>query len=109
MCADASLLAARRSSKPAPVITHEFTSSLEDAIRRRIKDGRFDDVQPKAAAAPTQSEGGVPDLSQERSRQGLGEVYAEHFLAKSLNSQPEAVSKKLESAREEALSLYHKV
>ena len=37
------------------------------------------------------------------------QVYAEDFLAKSLNSQPESVSKKLEADRLEAQELYHKV
>ena len=36
-------------------------------------------------------------------------MYAEDFLAKSLNAQPEAVSKKLEQDRAEAQELFHKV
>jgi hypothetical protein len=39
----------------------------------------------------------------------LGEVYAEEFLAKSLNAQPEAVSKRLEQDRAEAQEIFHKV
>lgn len=36
-------------------------------------------------------------------------MYAEDFLAKSLNAQPEAVSKRLEQDRLEAQELFHKV
>lgn len=36
-------------------------------------------------------------------------MYAEEFLAKSLNAQPEAVSKRLEQARLEAQEIFHKV
>lgn len=49
------------------------------------------------------------ELSQEKNKLGLGEVYAEDFLAKSLNAQPEAVSKRLEQDRAEAQELFHKV
>ena len=93
------------------MITQDFTSTLEDTIKRRIKEDKFNDVavrQPSTGRGKG-TDGEAPELSQERSRVGLAEVYAEEFLAKSLNAQPEAVSKKLESAREEALSLYHKV
>jgi len=42
-----------RSSKPAPLVTQDFTYSLEDMIRRRVKEGRFNDVQLKVEAKPT--------------------------------------------------------
>jgi hypothetical protein len=38
-----------RSSKPAPIITKEYTSSIEELIIKRIKDERFDDVVYNAA------------------------------------------------------------
>lgn len=51
----------------------------------------------------------MDDLSQEKNKLGLGEVYAEEFLAKSLNAQPEAVSRRLEQDRIDAQDLFHKV
>jgi U3 small nucleolar RNA-associated protein MPP10 len=100
-----------RSSKPAPVISQEFTTSLEDMILKRVNEDRFDDVQPKKErdSRNVAASGEAPELSQEKNRQGLGEIYAEEFLAKSLNSQPEVVSKKLDAARQEALGLYQKI
>jgi U3 small nucleolar RNA-associated protein MPP10 len=101
-----------RTSKPAPVVTQAFTTSMEDMIRRRIKESNFSDVLPPKEAKAVSSEEGAAaeiDLSQEKSKQGLGEVYAEEFLAKSLNAQPEAVSKRLEQDRLEAQEYFHKV
>ena len=34
-----------RSSKPAPLISQAYTSTLEDMIRKRIVDDTFDDVE----------------------------------------------------------------
>lgn len=92
-------------------MTQAFTTSMEDMIRRRIKESNFSDVLPPKEAKAVSSEEGAAetDLSQEKSKQGLGEVYAEEFLAKSLNSQPEAVSKRLEQDRLEAQEYFHKV
>lgn len=100
-----------RTSKPAPVVTQAFTSSMEDMIRRRIKESNFSDVlPPKETKVLTGDENsGEMDLSQEKNKQGLGEVYAEEFLAKSLNAQPEAVSKRLEQDRIEAQEIFHKI
>jgi U3 small nucleolar ribonucleoprotein component len=81
---------------------------MEDMIRRRIKEANFSDVLPPKQAK-TDEPTAVEDLSQEKNKLGLGEVYAEEFLAKSLNAQPEAVSKRLEQDRIEAQDLFHKV
>jgi hypothetical protein len=35
-----------RISKPAPVVTQGFTSSMEQMIQRRIKENNFNDVLP---------------------------------------------------------------
>eukprot|EP01041_Mallomonas_annulata_P006233 gene6233-12624_t len=70
-----------RASKPRPLITQEHSNSLEDLIRKRIKDDKFDDVVP---LRPTQllekpDHDGLPELSQEKSKKGLGEIYADEF------------------------------
>ena len=72
VCATGSQLHCR-SSKPAPVITQEHTTSLEDVIRRRIKEEKYDDVSAPQAK-DTRRVATEVELSQEKSRQGLGEV-----------------------------------
>jgi len=37
---------AARASKPAPLISNEYTGSIEDVVKRRVKEGRYDDVVP---------------------------------------------------------------
>lgn len=66
-----------RSTKVAPVITQEYTTSLEDRIIERIKASRFDDPTPRTAYNPIidgDENNGDGELSQEKSKVGLGEV-----------------------------------
>lgn len=83
----------RRLSKPAPIITMEYTSTVEELIKFRIKEGRFDDVQVLLFLLITKShQSQIPhrfdqvlvidpkkevaafELSQEKSKTGLGQV-----------------------------------
>ncbi len=63
----------------APAQTVEATNALEEIIRRRVRDAAFDDVVRKrrleAEDDPTLKRQ-LPELSQERSKLGLGDVYA---------------------------------
>lgn len=57
------------------MVTQEHTSSLEDLICRRIKDGAFDDVLPPEQQPRGRRDAAADaDLSQEKSTRGLGEV-----------------------------------
>jgi U3 small nucleolar RNA-associated protein MPP10 len=69
-----------RLSKPAPIITKEYTSTVEELIKARIKEEKFDDVQP-LVIAPKAVRSSF-DLSQERNSQGLGQLYEDEFLQK---------------------------
>lgn len=76
-----------RSSKIAPVINQEHLKTIEDMILHRIKDANFDNIvfePPKHKTAPV-AEREDPNLSQEKSHLGLGEIYAEQFLKQSAN------------------------
>jgi hypothetical protein len=89
------IVALDRSTKVAPVITQEFTTTLEDRIIERIKSARYDDPHPRNAVFDSvipgmklafvelytlisvcqsghSNESG--ELSQEKSKLGLGEV-----------------------------------
>ena len=100
-----------RASKPAPVITAEHTSSIEDMIIKRITDARFDDVQvPDLTTNPSKVDDEGFVLSQERSRVGLGEIYADDFLAKTGEGDaPGSAPKKDTEAIVEMKALFHKV
>jgi U3 small nucleolar RNA-associated protein MPP10 len=96
-----------RASKSAPIITKEVTSSLEDMIIERIKKHQFDDVVPSTKPVPVTRDDGEVHVSQEKSREGLGEVYAQEFLAKSLNL-PKTDPKR-DKELEETVLLFQKV
>jgi len=65
-----------RSSKPAPIITQQYTDSIEDMIKKRIKDDNFNDVMPRAATEDKRFGGDEEDfqLSQEKNKDGLADV-----------------------------------
>ena len=69
-----------RSTKTAPVITPEVTATLEDLIKQRIKDELWDDVERKrptgGAGSKTKA---LADVSTEKSKVGLGQIYAQEF------------------------------
>ena len=68
-------------TRPAPEITEETTQTLEDMIMQRVRDEAFDDVERKddprnlAAYRPADT----IELDGEKSKQGLGDVYADEF------------------------------
>lgn len=77
----------------------ESTTALEDVIKQRILDEAFDDVEPRDAPSATTvvSQNKVPEVSQERSKKGLGELYEEDFLRDAMGYQPEPEQRKKEA------------
>lgn len=65
----------------APTITPETTETLEELIKKRIKDGQFDDpvrkIKPAIVAASKQVE-----VSSEKSKIGLAQLYEQELVAK---------------------------
>jgi len=64
---------------PAPVISAEITQKLEDIIKKRIIEGRFDDVervQPKEERERKE----LPQLDDTKSTKGLGDIYADEYM-----------------------------
>ena len=76
-----------RPTKVAPVITPETTATLEDLIRSRIGQEQFDNVVPRRGGggeeeALKQKSSIAADVSTEKSKLGLGDLYAADVMAK---------------------------
>jgi U3 small nucleolar RNA-associated protein MPP10 len=89
-------------SKTAPMITVEHTENLEDIIKQRILSEDWDDVVPRELpdVGWHKKRGEAPEVSQEKSKLGLGELYEREYLKKAVGYDVDAVEK--ESAEEQA-------
>lgn len=73
----------------APIITPESTEALEELIKQRIKDNKFDD--PEKKVKPTQAKGAQArqvEVSSEKSKVGLAQLYEQELVAKATAGQP---------------------
>eukprot|EP00271_Cylindrocystis_brebissonii_P007026 TRINITY_DN2010_c0_g1_i1.p1 TRINITY_DN2010_c0_g1~~TRINITY_DN2010_c0_g1_i1.p1 ORF type:complete len:700 (+),score=221.94 TRINITY_DN2010_c0_g1_i1:72-2102(+) len=68
-------------ARPPPVITEEVTATLEDLIKKRIKESRFDDVERKAPMKLKGPRKERQELDDKQSQKGLGEVYEADYTA----------------------------
>ena len=64
---------------PAPVISAEITQKLEDIIKQRIIEGRFDDVE-RVEPVEERERKELPQLDDTKSTKGLGDVYADEYM-----------------------------
>jgi len=71
--------------KAPPVITEEFTSSLEELIKKRIQESIFDDVIRKKAPEKTKFKRPM-ELDTEKSKIGLADIYAQEYEQKVLGN-----------------------
>ncbi|KAK7389085.1 hypothetical protein VNO78_23917 [Psophocarpus tetragonolobus] len=67
--------------RPAPVITEEVTASIEDMIKKRIIEGHFNDVQ-RVPKLPSKAPREVKELDDNKSKQGLAEIYEQEYVQK---------------------------
>lgn len=65
--------------RPAPVATEELHASLEEIIKKRIIENRFDDVQ-WASNIPSRSPKEIKELDENKSKKGLAEIYEEEYV-----------------------------
>ena len=64
---------------PAPVISEEITQKLEDIIKQRIIEGRFDDVE-RVEPVEERERREAPQLDDTKSTKGLGDIYADEYM-----------------------------
>ena len=97
-------------SKQAPTITVEHTASLEEIIKKRILDEDWDDVVPRELpdVGWHKKRGEVPEVSQEKSKLGLGELYEREYLKKAVGYDVDATEKQTEEekAKDEMKQLF---
>lgn len=69
-------------TEPAPLITTEYTTKLEEMIKRRIIERRFDDVVRKSKADVEQAKKPrvLPELQDTQSQLGLAEEYEKNYM-----------------------------
>jgi U3 small nucleolar RNA-associated protein MPP10 len=97
-------------SKQAPVITVEHTADLEEVIKKRILAEDWDDVVPRELpdVGWHKKRGEVPEVSQEKSKLGLGELYEREYLKKAVGYDVDAAEKQTEEdkAKDEMKQLF---
>ena len=97
-------------TKQAPIITVERTMDLEEVIKKRILNEDWDDVVPRELpdVAWNKNRGELPEVSQEKSKLGLGELYEREYMKKALGYDADAAEKETEEekAKNEMRSLF---
>lgn len=88
-------------TKMAPVITAEHTENLEETIKRRILAEDWDDVIPRELpdVGWHQKRGEKPEVSQEKSKLGLGELYEREYLKKAVGYDVDTTEKETEEEK----------
>eukprot|EP00904_Undaria_pinnatifida_P004878 jgi/Undpi1/151/HiC_scaffold_1.g00148.m1 len=72
-----------RATRVAPPPTAELAMTLLDTIKKRCLDGNWDDVTPRDVQGPIVRKEG-PHLSQDKSKEGLGELYEKEFMKQTM-------------------------
>ncbi|ODV60211.1 rRNA-processing protein MPP10 ASCRUDRAFT_157508 [Ascoidea rubescens DSM 1968] len=100
-----------RTSKPVPIITQEVTESIEDMIRRRIKEANFDDIPKRLPMKNSQNlikNRNQMDVSEYKSSKSLAEIYEEEYGLKKNDDESSNtnITKELEKSHKEIESMY---
>lgn len=99
-----------RSSKPVPVITQESTDSLEDVIRKRIKEADFDEIPRRLPdSLPEFAPSRAIEVQETKSQKSLAELYEDDYAKKADPLYKDAVTQQLSKAHEEVIDLYNKL
>ena len=96
-----------RTSKPVPIITDQVTSTMEDLIKKRIKDEEFDDVPKRILPdiGSTQKREKA-ELSDQKSSKSLAEIYEDEYQNYDEGAQK---SQELQKQHDEISDLFGKV
>jgi U3 small nucleolar RNA-associated protein MPP10 len=88
-------------TKMAPLITAEHTESIEEMIQKRILAEDWDDVVPRELPdiGLNKRKGELPEVSQEKSKLSLGELYEREYLKKTTGYDADKVEKETEEEK----------
>ncbi|KAL3793263.1 hypothetical protein ACHAW5_004305 [Stephanodiscus triporus] len=96
--------------KPPPILTPQHAANIEEMIKKRIVDEDWDDVVPRELPdiGGRKRGGEAPEVSQEKSKLGLGELYEREYLKKTAGFDRDAHEKQTEedAAKEEMKRLF---
>ena len=67
---------------PPPVVSEEMTAQLEDIIKSRIAEQRFDDVERVEPSLTDPKRRQNVELDDVKSKKGLGDIYADAYVAR---------------------------
>lgn len=94
-----------RTAKPVPIITNEVTESLEDLIRRRIKNYEFDDLQRRTFNDITNKPYKPKfEISDAKSNKSLAEIYEADVEGQ---KDEEELSEELKAAHNEVTTMFN--
>lgn len=94
-----------RVSKPVPIVTEEMTETLEDLIRRRVKNEEFNDLPKRFLNDIVKPERQRTEVSETKSTKSLAEIYEDKYQGVENNEKEE----KLTKDHEEIKQLFDKV
>ncbi|KAH3663676.1 hypothetical protein OGAPHI_005077 [Ogataea philodendri] len=95
-----------RAAKPVPVITQESTETIEEIIKRRIKERNYDELKRRVVSELNDFRPSKKvEVSEEKSSKSLAEIYEEDYLGK----QDDASSAELKQAHDEISVLFDKL
>lgn len=83
-----------RPVKVAPVVTVEVSVALEEMIKKRILEDDFDDVIRKFAPNEGDEKNKLEEVSMEKSKEGLGEIYEKEYMKTAMGFEADDESKK---------------
>ncbi|GAX23615.1 U3 small nucleolar RNA-associated protein MPP10 [Fistulifera solaris] len=88
-------------TKMAPIVTVEHTASIEEMIKKRILEEDWDDVVPRELpdVGWHKKRGELPEVSQEKSKLSLGELYEREYLKKATGYDVDAAEKETEEEK----------
>ncbi|KAG7402022.1 u3 small nucleolar ribonucleoprotein MPP10 [Phytophthora boehmeriae] len=82
-----------RPVRAAPVITEEVSIALEEMIKKRILEEDFDDVIRKFAGNEQDEKNKLEEVSMEKSKEGLGEIYEKEYMKTAMGFEADDESK----------------